>query len=180
MSSPKDAFSKSVSIDVKGHVVSIKSRSNSIFKFVLYLFGVFFLIFWIYKQGLNVGALFLSAVLAVVAYLAYQELRISMYSITVLDLKKRSVQRKSLFAFVKPKKYVFNRLTGVSMNTQAVGGYTSAYEDETTDYEKTVILETEKGEVPLLNYVSRKEEAEESLSKFIGMIQERLTQTSVY
>lgn len=180
MGQPKDAFSKSVSVDVKDHIVSIRSRTNSIVKFALYLLGICFLTFWIFVQGLNLGALFLGAVLAIVCYLAYQELRISMYSITELNLKRRSVLRKSLFAFVKPKEYTFNRLKGVSMSTQAVGGYTSAYEDETTDFEKTVILETEKGEVPLLNYVSRKEEAEESLSSFINMIQERLTQTSAY
>jgi hypothetical protein len=176
---PRDAFSKSISADIKDHIVWIRNRNNSIFKCVTYFLGVFLLIFWIYKQGLNTGALFLLAVLVMISYLAYRDLRFSTYTITVLDLKQRSVLRKSLFAFVNPKKYLFTDLKGVSLNTQAVGGYASAYEDETTDFEKTVVLETDTGEIPLLNYVSREEETEESLSKFTGMMQELLTQTSV-
>ena len=178
MSQPQDAFKKSVSVDINGDTISIKNLKNTDLKVVFYVLGLIFLAYWIYTQGMNVGALFLLAVFGVVAFLAYQELRISIYRHTVLDLKQKSVLRKSPVAFIKAKKYNFRKLNGISMSTQAVGGYTSAYEDETTDYEKTVILETESGDVPLLNFVSRKEEAEESLSLFIETIQTRLKQAS--
>lgn len=178
MSENVDAFKKAVSIKISDHIVQIKSRTNARLKFVVYLAGLFVISIFISIQGINIGLIFLVAVFGTVAYLAYQEIKISLYPLTILDLKKKSVLRKSLYLFIKPKSYSFRHFNGISMSVQAVGGYTSAYEDDTTDFEKTILLETETGDVPLLNFISRKEEAEESLTEFLSDLKEKLIRTN--
>jgi hypothetical protein len=179
MSKRTDAFDKAVKVNISDHIIKIRSRNQGALKIVVYSLMLLGVCFFMYMEGFSTGSLYLLAVFAVVAYLIYQEIRISLYPLTILDVKKKSVLRKSIFGFIKPKSYQFNNLIGISMNVQAVGGYTSADEDENTDYEKTLILETEKGEVPLFNFVSRVEEAEEGLAIFVERLKDHLSQASV-
>ena len=174
MSTQLDAFSKDIRVEIEEGIVRIHNRNSGTLRLLATLIVFSFLVSLIFMGGTWLGNTILALIAGLVAFLGFQEFLRGLYATTILDMDKKQVVRSPAYRFFKPKVNEFQELRGVSLSTKTVGGHTSAYEDGNTDFEKILILETDTGEIPLLTYVSREEEAEKSLTDFAEAIRKRL------
>ncbi|MFY0687978.1 MAG: hypothetical protein JXQ90_12480 [Cyclobacteriaceae bacterium] len=183
MSAYVDPFLKTLDVSIDKAKISIKRRKKrNVLALVLGIFigipliiaSYFFLTLGTYVDGTVFG------VLAIIIAIAVWNMNSAgLYPETKFDLSAKHIVKKPILAFLKPIELRYKTLKGVSLSTKAVNGGTSAYEEGNTDYRKSLILETDNGEITLFTYYSRKEEAEDSLLKFADFIEQKVTSAPV-
>jgi 4-hydroxybenzoate polyprenyltransferase len=144
-------------------------------KLLLAVVAISSLLFIAPRQNSLIGVLYIVLIIGVVCFLTWQLVQSSLYPISVIDFQVPAVIRKPAYPFFKEQTILFDTLTGVSVSTRAIGGGTSAYEDGNTDYEKTLILETNTGKISILSYTSRTESIEDSLQAFTKSLSTRFS-----
>jgi hypothetical protein len=173
MANVEDAFSESFRLSIAEDSIAIAKKSTGILQIIISLIVVTFLLILIATGGNLLGNFFLFLIACLAGYMGYQAFVFNKYHITIIDIESQAIEKLSKFFFIKPITYSFQEIENISIDVVETGGHTSAYEEGNTSYEKTVILETKQGEIPLLNYSSRSEEAEESLMMFISALKDK-------
>ena len=121
--------------------------------------------------------LFIFIFLAMVV-LVVQSNSSAVYPLSILDFKSKTLTKFPGLPIFKEKKLRFNKVYDVAYLVKSVGGYASAYEDENTDYRKTIVIETDKGDIKIAKYYSRNEEMEEDVKSFADQIRDNLIATT--
>ena len=180
MPAKKDSFLDQLDIVVEVDSITItKKRRRNITALVAGIIITPLLLLWGMSDFFGGGFIFV--LIAIYAgYNAWRSNSSGTYPKTIFDFTNSVVTRKSNIPLIKDDVRPFTEVRDLGFGVKAVGGHTSAYEEGNTDYRKTLILETDAGDIRLCNYRSRNQDLEESVSGFATILREKLglTKTS--
>ncbi|MFT4738708.1 MAG: hypothetical protein ACI8QD_001480 [Cyclobacteriaceae bacterium] len=176
MSIANDPFLSNIELTLTEQTVTIRTKRKWVkTKLLMAVVAISSLLLIAPLQNSLIGVFYIVLIIGVVCYLTWQFVQSSLYPISVIDFQVPAVKRKPAYPFFKEQTILFDTLNGVSVSTRAIGGGTSAYEEGNTDYEKTLILETNTGEISILSYTSRTESIEDSLQAFTESLSSRFS-----
>ena len=169
MEERKDAFLTSFDFAFDKDTITLTAKKKKSW-FVIILGTILSLVF----LALGVLLLYISdtssvifiVIALLIAGIAYQMNALPLYYKSIIDIRQHRIIQIPKFGFLQKKEQGYHKVLGMDYSVKAVSGHTSAYEEGNTDYRKSLILETDSGEIKLFSYNSREESIEDSLSQF--------------
>ncbi len=173
MAESKDNFLSQLDIEISNDqiVITKKRRRN----YVALIFGLIiapFLLFW-GVLGFFQGGFVLVLIAIYAGWNTWRTNSRGLYPTTLINFPNRIITRRGAFSFIRDKVVDFDEIKDLGFGVKAVGGHTSAYEEGNTDYRKTLILETDQGDIRLCNYKSRNTDLEPSVEEFANLLREK-------
>lgn len=180
-----DIFLENICVQLKGSQLIFVPKRKVRF-YLMYLAGMVLapvLIYGAIKIFVNTrsfGDLIFLLLLAMVILTALYNFRKPfIYFRYILDLKNYTFSSIPLVPLVPTHIRVFKRVDDIIFATKKTTGGTSAIEGDLTEFRKTILLETDQGDLRVCTYISKTEEPEPQVLELVQFIKDKCRLTSV-